>query len=310
MTGNTPYTGRFAPSPTGPLHFGSLLTAVASYLDARARQGQWLVRMDDLDQPRCVAGADSDILRTLEAYGLHWDGEVIYQSRRTAIYAAALQQLQAHGHAYACTCSRKEIADIARAGIDGPVYPGTCRDGLEPGKEARSIRVRTTTQAMLLQDRIQGKLQQNLQQQVGDFIVQRADGLFAYQLAVVVDDAAQQVTDIVRGCDLLDSTHRQLWLQQLLHYPQPHYAHLPVAVNAEGQKLSKQSHAPPVDTRQPLATLRQVLRFLGQDIPTGSEAMTLVELRDEAIARWRPERIPAVRQQASPLDREHDLYIE
>ncbi|MGD8742935.1 MAG: tRNA glutamyl-Q(34) synthetase GluQRS [Granulosicoccaceae bacterium] len=296
------YVGRFAPSPTGPLHFGSLLAAVASYLDARANQGRWLVRMDDLDQPRCVKGADSEILKTLEAYGLYWDGEVMYQSQRQTAYEAALEQLQQDKLVYACGCTRREIADIAHAGIEGPVYPGTCRPGLPAGKTARSIRLCTPDEIIVLQDRIQGEIKQHVQQQVGDFIIRRADGLFAYQLAVVVDDAEQQITDIVRGSDLLASTPRQISLQRLLGMNTPRYAHLPVAVNSVGNKLSKQTHAHPIDNRQGRDTLVQVMRFLNQPVSDDMPRMTLGEFWPEAIARWQADRIPATLHLPSPME--------
>jgi glutamyl-Q tRNA(Asp) synthetase len=302
MNNPQPYIGRFAPSPTGPLHFGSLLAAVASYLDARANNGQWLVRMDDLDQPRCVKDADSEILKTLEAYGLYWDGEIMYQSQRQTAYEAALEQLQQSKLVYACGCTRREIASIAHAGIDGPVYPGTCRPGLPAGKKARSIRLCTPDEVIVLQDRIQGEVKQHLQQEVGDFIIRRADGLFAYQLAVVVDDAEQQITDIVRGSDLLASTPRQISLQRLLEVKSPRYAHLPVAVNQFGNKLSKQTHAHPVNAKQARQTLLQVMRFLNQPVSGDMPGMSLVEFWPEAVARWQPDRIPASLQLPSPME--------
>ncbi|MFO7190526.1 MAG: tRNA glutamyl-Q(34) synthetase GluQRS, partial [Pseudomonadota bacterium] len=198
------YRGRFAPSPTGPLHFGSLVAAVASFVDARAQGGSWLVRMEDLDPPRVVPGAADDILRTLEAFGLHWDETVVYQSARHAAYEAALQRLEARGAIFPCACTRKEIADSA-LGPDGtPIYPGTCRNGLPPGKTGRAIRVRVDDAVIRFVDRLQGEVVQELARSVGDFVVRRADGVYAYQLAVVVDDAWQGVTDVVRGADLLD----------------------------------------------------------------------------------------------------------
>ncbi|HEU0186661.1 MAG TPA: tRNA glutamyl-Q(34) synthetase GluQRS, partial [Gallionellaceae bacterium] len=264
------YRGRFAPSPTGPLHFGSLVTAVGSFLDARHHKGQWLVRMEDLDTPRCVPGAADDILRTLEGFGLHWDEAVLYQSQRNDAYREALQQLQQSGMAYPCGCTRREIADSALHGIEGQIYPGTCRHGLPPDRTARAWRVRTDRQLLppcrgkagmgvelgaairnvstptlplplhgggnaaenhviQFDDALQGHLTQDLEAEIGDFVVLRADGLFAYQLAVVVDDAFQEITHVVRGADLLTSTARQIWLQRLLGYPQPHYMHLPIA---------------------------------------------------------------------------------
>jgi glutamyl-Q tRNA(Asp) synthetase len=261
--------GRFAPSPTGPLHFGSLVTAVASYLDARANGGQWLVRIEDVDKPRCVPGADADILHTLERFGLTWDGPVIYQSTRTDAYRDSLEKLRHAGFAYPCSCSRREIGD--------GIYPGTCRNGPRDPRKPHAWRVRVDAVV------IRG---QNLATEVGDFVVLRADGCFAYQLAVVVDDAAQGVTDVVRGADLLDSTPRQIWLQRLLGFPQPRYMHVPVAVDAQGEKLSKQTLAPPIDTERAGEYLRSVLRFLGQAEPPPG-----VEILPWAIAHWDAGRI-------------------
>lgn len=288
------YRGRFAPSPTGPLHFGSLVAALGSYLDAKYHHGNWLVRMEDLDTPRCVAGAADDILRTLEVYGLHWDGEVIYQSQRTSAYEHALQQLQDAGVAYPCCCTRKEISDSALHGIDGPVYPGTCRNGVPAGRTARAWRVNThlpTTSPVSFIDRLQGRISQRVESDIGDFVVKRADDLFAYQLAVVVDDAYQGITDVVRGADLLLSTPRQILLQKLLTLPTPHYLHLPVIVNAQGEKLSKQTLAEPIRKAQVVATLFQALCHL-QQLPHPQLAQASVnELLDSAIANWQPERL-------------------
>lgn len=288
------YRGRFAPSPTGPLHFGSLVAALGSYLDAKYHHGNWLVRMEDLDTPRCVAGAADDILRTLEVYGLHWDGEVIYQSQRTSAYEHALQQLQDAGVAYPCCCTRKEIADSALHGIDGPVYPGTCRNGVPAGRTARAWRVNThlpTTSPVSFIDRLQGRISQRVESDIGDFVVKRAVDLFAYQLAVVVDDAYQGITDVVRGADLLLSTPRQILLQQLLTLPTPHYLHLPIIVNAQGEKLSKQTLAEPIRKAQVVATLFQALCHL-QQLPHPQLAQASVnELLDSAIANWQPERL-------------------
>ena len=254
------YTGRFAPSPTGPLHMGSLIAALASWLDARAAGGRWLVRIEDLDRPRAVPGAADDILRALERLGLHWDGEVVYQSRRDALYSAALDKLRAH--TYWCSCTRREIADSSLAlATDGAhIYPGTCRTRKAP--EGRALRIRTGSEEIRFHDRLQGAQSQVLERDIGDFVLYRADGLYAYQLAVVVDDAAQGVTDVVRGADLLDSTPRQVYLQHLLGVPTPRYLHVPVAVNAAGEKLAKQTGAAPIELS--FQTVRAALRFLGQ----------------------------------------------
>src|SRR5437660_6838320 len=254
------YTGRFAPSPTGPLHMGSLIAAAASWLDARAAGGRWLVRIEDLDRPRAVPGAADEILRTLERVGLGWDGEVVYQSRRDALYREALDKLRSH--TYWCSCTRREIADSSLGlATDGAhIYPGTCRSRRAP--EGRALRIRTEREEIRFHDRLQGAQSQVLERDIGDFVLYRADGLYAYQLAVVVDDAAQGVTDVVRGADLLDSTPRQIYLQRLLGVPMPRYLHVPVAVNAAGEKLSKQTGAAPIALS--FQSVRTALRFLGQ----------------------------------------------
>jgi glutamyl-Q tRNA(Asp) synthetase len=280
------YVGRFAPSPTGPLHFGSLVAALASWLDARRAGGQWLLRMEDLDQPRVVPGAASTILRQLESFGLHWDGAVEYQSRRGELYREALQRLAAH--TYPCACTRKELEDSALA-IDGSrIYPGTCRNGLAAGKTARAVRLRTTHEPVRFTDRVQGEIAQSVESEVGDFVLLRADGLVAYQLAVVVDDAAQGITDVVRGADLLDSTARQIFLQRLLGVTTPQYLHVPVVTNAAGEKLSKQTRATDAVPQDMIAALE----FLGMEAPDGLAAKELLEW---AIAHWNSANIPRLR---------------
>jgi len=291
----TRYRGRFAPSPTGPLHFGSLVAAVGSYLQARHRGGEWLVRIEDLDPPREVAGAADDILRTLDALGLRWDGEVLYQSRRQEIYIDALDELKRAGVIYPCACSRREIADSSLKGIEGPVYPGTCRGGLPAGRDARAWRVRTNGDSIEFRDAWQGACRQALENEVGDFVVRRADGLFAYQLAVVVDDAMQGITEVVRGADLLASTPRQIHLQDLLGHPMPDYAHLPVAADERGEKLSKQTAAIAVNVAEPLPLLHRVLEFLGQTPPDELKTSDLDNFWRWAIDHWRPENVPRVR---------------
>ncbi len=266
---NTPYVGRFAPSPTGPLHAGSLVAAVASYLDARAHDGSWLVRIEDIDEGRSVPGAAEGILKLLHALGMDSDREVVWQSRRKALYQAAFDRLA--GHAYPCGCNRREIAD-SRLGLapDGSaIYPGTCRDGLAPGRSTRSLRLRVPEPgADLIEftDRFAGPMRQRLAIESGDFVLKRADGYWAYQLAVVVDDAEQGVTDVVRGADLIDSTPRQIYLQRLLGVPTPRYLHVPVVRNAAGEKLSKQTGAvavEPGDEAGAVAALQDAARFLG-----------------------------------------------
>jgi len=259
------YVGRFAPSPTGPLHFGSLVAALASYRAARSAKGKWQLRLDDLDQPRAQPGAADGILRALERLGFDWDGPVLVQSSRLERYRAVLDELVRRGLAYPCSCTRKELEDSALA-IDGArIYPGTCRHGLAPGKAARAVRLRTHGAPIGFADAIQGWIEQRVEKEVGDFVLRRADGIIAYQLAIVVDDLDQGVTHVVRGADLLDSTARQIHLQRLLGARTPRYAHVPVALNASGEKLSKQTGARPLDLSDPKAELARARRFLGQD---------------------------------------------
>jgi glutamyl-Q tRNA(Asp) synthetase len=289
------YRGRFAPSPTGPLHFGSLVAAVGSYLDAKHHRGTWLVRMEDLDTPRCVEGVADDILHTLDVFGLKSDEPVIYQSQHTAAYEVALQQLKGSGAVYPCCCTRKEIADSGLHGIEGHVYPGTCRTGIPNGRKARAWRAKTDRHAIKFHDALQGLISQNLETEIGDFIVKRADGLFAYQLAVVVDDAAQGITHVVRGADLLNSTPRQIHLQRLLGLSTPAYMHLPVAVNEAGEKLSKQTLAAPVDVSQPAATLIRVLDFLQQQPPKSLANGDVGTVLDWAIQHWDAKKLQGIK---------------
>ena len=294
------YRGRFAPSPTGPLHFGSLVAAAGSFLEARTRSGAWLVRMEDLDPPRVVPGAADDILLALRACGMEWDGTIVYQSMRSDAYHSALHRLRDKGLVYPCACSRREIADSAVAGIEGPVYPGTCRKGLTPGKTARALRIDTRGSAADFDDALQGRITHDLDGEFGDFVLYRADDVYAYQLAVVVDDAEQGITDVVRGADLLGSTPRQIYLQQLLGFPRPRYAHLPVAVNAAGEKLSKQTFAAPIDAAKPLPALVAALSFLGQQPPDGLARGTITKFWDWAIKCWDLARVPRVGSAPAP----------
>jgi glutamyl-Q tRNA(Asp) synthetase len=281
------YIGRFAPSPTGPLHFGSLVAAVASYCEAKSHNGKWLLRMEDLDQPREIKGAAAIILKQLEDYGFEWDDSVIYQSQRTALYANALELLRQQGLIYPCTCTRKEIADSStHIGIEGMVYPRTCLQQMIKDNAAIALRIKTNDETVCFNDAVQGKVCQNLQQDIGDFVLKRADGLFAYQLAVVVDDAFQGVTHIVRGADLLDSTPRQIYLQHKLHYPTPNYAHLPVACNAAGEKLSKQTLAAPLMNQKAAYNLFDALQFLGQTPPPSLQYETLENIWQWAVSHW------------------------
>ncbi len=283
------YHGRFAPSPTGPLHFGSLVAAVASWLDARAANGRWSVRIEDVDTPRTVPGAADAILATLEACGLEWDGEVTRQCARTALYEAALERLRKAGAAYRCRCTRREIADSGLAGVEGAVYPGTCRDRAIAIGEACAWRLRVPDGIVEFVDRVQGRVAQDVGREVGDFVLRRRDGLYAYQLAVVVDDAEQGVTDVVRGADLLASTPRQILLQRALGLPMPRYLHFPVATDARGEKLSKQNLAPALDARSAASLIPVALAFLGQDVPEGASTG---ELLAQAARRWSPDRVP------------------
>lgn len=278
--------GRFAPSPTGDLHFGSLLAAVASYLQAKACGGQWLVRMEDIDPPREVAGSAAGILQDLERFGMHPDREVLYQSARTRAYELAIDKLLDSGIAYWCGCSR---SDLPATGI----YPGTCREGLPAGKTARSVRLRVSNKIICFNDAIQGLIEENLAETVGDFVIRRADGIAAYQLAVVVDDAFQEITEVVRGADLLDSTARQVYLQQLLGFKTPVYAHHPVLTDAEGRKLGKRYGSDPITSLSPLQVLRQALVALDQPCP---KLASMDELWQWALGNWQLSRIPAVRE--------------
>lgn len=283
-------TGRFAPSPTGDLHFGSLIAAVASFLQARKSGGQWLVRIENIDPPREVEGSADRILRDLESFGLVSDLPVVWQGDRTEAYRAALERLLASGQAFHCGCSRSDLPP-------GAPYPGTCRNGLAAGKQARSVRLRVRDETIKFADRIQGEQRENLADTVGDFVIWRADGLPAYQLAVVVDDAWQQVTEIVRGADLLGSTARQIHLFQSLELPIPAYAHHPVALGPDGQKLSKQSGSDPVKVLPREQALECALRFLGQACPGG---LGLDDLWHWALQHWQLDRIPSC--QALPQD--------
>ncbi|WP_250471952.1 tRNA glutamyl-Q(34) synthetase GluQRS [Caballeronia sp. GAFFF1] len=288
------YRGRFAPSPTGPLHAGSLVSALASFLDARAHGGTWIVRIEDVDSPRTVPGAADDILATLARFGMHSDEPPVWQSRREDAYARAFEGLQADGLVYPCGCTRREIADSlvhAHARHATLAYPGTCRSGLN-GRPARAWRLRvpdSDAARVTFVDRWQGPQSQDLATEVGDFALKRADGLWAYQLAVVVDDADAGITHIVRGADLLDSTARQIYLQQCLGVPTPAYLHVPVVNNDIGEKLSKQTGATPLDTTAPLDALIQAGRHLGIDAAT---ACSLDAFYARAVADWAKRFVP------------------
>jgi glutamyl-Q tRNA(Asp) synthetase len=278
------YIGRFAPSPTGPLHFGSVLAAIGSWLDARTAGGQWLVRIDDLDTPRNVNGAATRIFDELLRLGLEWDGAITRQSDNPQPYQRALTRLRTSGAAFACGCSRKNLP--------GGTYPGTCREGLASGVIARSTRLRVCDEIIIVDDLVQGRYAQNLQTTSGDFVVLRADGIVAYHLATVVDDAAAGITHVIRGADLLESTPRQIALQRALGLTTPRYAHLPVATNAGGQKLSKQAHAAATEQHTPARLWCESLRFLGYRDTDTMCAAGLKEIRDWALTRWSLARVP------------------
>ena len=289
------YRGRFAPSPTGPLHFGSLIAALGSFLQARSQGGEWWLRIEDIDPPREMPGARDAILAALEAHGLHWDGPVQYQSQRLERYAKALDRLATLGRLYACDCSRKTI--IERTGHrGGPLhYPGFCRERNLARKNGRAQRLDTRGLTIAFTDTLQGRQETTLEQAGGDFVLRRSDGLFSYQLAVALDDAEQGMSEVVRGCDLLDSTPRQIALQQLLGLPTPRYTHLPVALDANsGRKLSKQNRAPALDPGRAGENLWQALRFLGQQPPASLVKAAPATVLEWAVENWRLKSVPAV----------------
>jgi glutamyl-Q tRNA(Asp) synthetase len=283
-----PYIGRFAPSPSGPLHAGSLVTAMASYLDAKVHRGTWLVRMEDIDEGRTVDGAADSILQALICLGLQWDGEVIIQSQRKQRYAQAFDQLK--NNTYPCACTRREIQDSRTNPLsdNAPIYAGTCRNGMPLGKPMRSLRMRVPAPTekedfICFTDRFLGLQTHRLSHETGDFILKRADGYWAYQLAVVVDDADQGVTHIVRGADILESTARQIYLQRCLSYPTPSYCHVPLVTAPTGEKLSKQNGAPPLDLHRPLDELQAAATFLGLTL---GPCQTISEFWSQAVAQW------------------------
>ncbi|MCB1866704.1 MAG: tRNA glutamyl-Q(34) synthetase GluQRS [Chromatiales bacterium] len=285
-----PVRGRFAPSPTGDLHFGSLLAALASFLSARAAGGEWQLRIEDLDTARCVPGATDRQLAALERLGLRWDGPVRQQSADLSPYREALAQLLASGDAFPCACSRADLAAGGDAGPAGARYPGTCRNGLPAGRAARSVRARVDATPIEFTDRFQGPIRTRLDR-TGDFVIHRADGVIAYQLAVTVDDARQGITEVVRGADLLDSTPRQIWLARRLGLAVPEYAHIPVATTAGGRKLGKRDADRPIADAEPVSALLAGLEFLGQPLPE-QRPERADELLAWAIARFDPTRIP------------------
>ncbi len=301
----TPYRGRFAPSPSGPLHFGSLVAATTSYLQAQANNGEWWLRIEDIDPPREVAGASEAIISSLAAHGFIWTGEIQYQSRNREQHDAAIKELLDTSQAYPCTCTRKHIRATAKSGPAGPVYPGTCRNGPDSGMSAhkalasndgtRAIRIRTSDEPVAFTDQLQGQIEQRIRSQIGDILVLRKNKLIAYHLAVVVDDHAQGITEIVRGTDLLESTPVQIFLQRMLGLATPAYMHFPIAVDSSGDKLSKQTGAKPVNDATPVSNLLRCLQFLGQQPPDELSDSTVAIIWDWARENWHPEALSGVR---------------
>jgi len=285
------YRGRFAPSPTGPLHFGSLVAAVASFADARHNRGHWLVRIEDVDQTRRRPDAERQILHGLLAFGMQWDEAPVRQSTRSHLYEGAIAQLRDSGLIYRCTCSRRLIATMARAGSEGPIYPGTCRLNPPRHDAPAAWRLAVVQGDIAFTDRIVGEIRQDLAADIGDFVIQRIDGFTAYQLAVVVDDQAQGITDVVRGADLLWSTPRQIWLQRQLGYPTPRHAHIPLAYGEDGHKLSKSDNAHPVDEVDPMPALREAWRHLGQAEPPAG-LRNPADFWQWAVPHWRIAQVP------------------
>lgn len=289
---NQNYIGRFAPSPTGPVHYGTLVAAVASYLQAKKNNGKWLLRIDDIDTLRTVNDSDTDILSTLEQFGFEWDGEIIYQTNQIDFYLQALDKLISKSAVFPCLCSRKQLAKE-----NANIYPGTCRHRPLPESEEHALRITGENVDIGFIDAVMGKQSQNIKQQCGDFIIKRRDGLFAYQLAVVVDDAIQGITEVVRGIDLLDSTPRQIYLQQQLNYATPSYCHLPLAVNIQGDKISKSAGAAPIDIKNKEILLLNTLHFLGQNPPEALARSNINDIWFWAIKHWETNSIPKVNKQ-------------
>ena len=283
--------GRFAPTPSGDLHFGSLIGALGSYLSVKSQQGQWKLRIDDIDRPRVQAGSIQHILKTLERFGLLWDGPVVYQSQRIEAYQDGFEQLKRKGLVYPCRCTRKEILAEAKLGLDGPIYPGTCR--LSAAEDERSFRVRTESEKLTWMDRHFGRQSMNLESEVGDFILWRVDGVPSYHLATVVDESLDGITEVVRGRDLLTSTFRQIYLQQKLGYPSPSYLHLPLVINQRGKKLSKQTKAPSLEHSPVVPTLSRGLEFLGLSLPLALEANSPEEVLQWGVDHWNERDVPS-----------------
>ncbi|MCK4494400.1 MAG: tRNA glutamyl-Q(34) synthetase GluQRS [Methylococcales bacterium] len=293
MISPSSYRGRFAPSPTGRLHLGSLYTAVASFLDARAHQVQWLLRIDDLDTPRNCLGAAADILKTLETFGLHWDENIIYQSQQQSLYQSALDELRQQQLIYPCLCSRKNLKNQ-------PIYPQFCRNKTLDSTQKVAIRLKTTPEIRSFQDQLQGQLSANIATDYGDFIIKRKDTIIAYQVAVIIDDQQQNISHIVRGIDLFDSTPRQLYLQKIFGFPAPHYAHLPIIVNPAGAKLSKQSFAKAIEKQHPEKILFQILSLLKQQPPAELKEASVIELLTWGVLNWNLEALTNLKTMTDP----------
>jgi glutamyl-Q tRNA(Asp) synthetase len=286
------YIGRFAPSPSGPLHFGSLIAATASYLCAKSVQGKWLLRIEDVDRFRIKENSINSIIQTLESYGYQWDDAILYQSKRSEAYQDALNSLS--DLTYPCSCSRKFLQKQAPTGMYGYTYLGYCREQMSnPDAAQFAIRLRTNNTLVYFDDGLQASISQSIETEVGDFIIKRSDNMFSYQLAVVVDDEYQQVTEVVRGSDLLDNTPRQLYLQQCLGYQSPRYLHFPTAITSDGKKLSKHYHSAPVSAEQKRGTILKTLNFLGQKAPFIDQFSSLESIWDWAIKNWDRDKIPA-----------------
>lgn len=302
MANQTPYRGRFAPSPTGPLHFGSLIAATGSYLQAKSQNGEWLVRIDDIDPPREQAGAAESILKTLDQYGFEWDKEVLYQSTRSERYMDAINQLLKLNLAYPCTCSRKSILEKTGQNRGEVIYPGFCRNGATENNAqhaSHSIRLNCQQQQQSFNDAIQGKQHFDFDKQLGDFILQRRDKLFSYQLASGIDDAEQGITEVIRGADLLTVTPSHLQVQKVLNLPSPRYAHLPVVINSAGQKLSKQNLARAISVKDTTVLLFNALKFLGQMPPNELLKASQEEIWNWAISNWQLNLVPSKLQMES-----------
>ncbi len=288
------YRGRFAPSPSGPLHIGSLLTAVGSWCDARSKGGEWLLRIDDLDPPRVRKGAINSILKTLERFGLFWDRDIVYQSRRTEAYTEAMNTLKIARRTYFCTCSRKDIIRNSRfMGIDGPIYSGTCRN-TTPEKKPAATRFRLQQDSIKFTDNLQGLIEAKAKTEVGDFVLQRADEVFSYHLANVIDDHSMGITDVIRGADLLPSTLKQICITDALKFHPTNYLHLPLVVNSRGEKLSKQNSDNPVDILAPSPTVWRILNKLNQSPPSELNGCTLADILQWAAHNWDRKLLPPV----------------